>query len=130
MRDGFSSVTVQLWESNNYRPTQFTGSLPAAPKIIELYKRFQLIYQAIYQRHKRRSQLEVEVVGLNNVSHVDFSEVCQLLHEQINAWLNSNSFRPIDQQLRARLALDEEFQVVIETSDYLLRRLPWHLWNF
>ncbi len=32
--------------------------------------------------------------------------------------------------IRARLALDEEFQVIIETSDNLLRHLPWHLWNF
>ena len=130
MRDGFAPVTAQIWETNHSRPTQFTGSLPAAPQISESYKRFQLIYQAVYQRHKSRSQLQVEAVGLNNVGQVDFSDVCQLLYEQINAWLNSNSFRPIDQQLRARLALDEEFQVVIETSDYFIRRLPWHLWNF
>ncbi len=130
LSDGFSTVTVQLWETNNCRPMQFTGSLPAAPEIAQLYRRFQLIYQALYQHLKGRSLIEIEPVGLNNVSEVDFSDICQQLHDQINAWLNSNSFRQIDQQLRARLALDEEFQVIIETSNDVLRRLPWHLWNF
>ncbi|GAA6623681.1 CHASE2 domain-containing protein [Scytonema sp. NUACC26] len=130
LNDGFSIVTAQLWETNNEHPMQFTGSLPAVPEIAELEKRFQFIYQALYQRLRRRSQFEIETVGINNVGEVDFTDICQQLHEQINAWLNSNSFRPIDQQLRARLALDEEFQVIIETSDDQLQKLPWHLWNF
>ncbi|MEH1924335.1 CHASE2 domain-containing protein [Nostoc sp.] len=130
LSDGFSIVNAQLWENNNSRPMQFTGSLPAAPEIAELYKRYQLIYQALQQRFHGRALIEMESVGLNNISETDFTEVCQELHQQINSWLNSNSFHKIDQQLRARLTLDEEFQVIIETSDRLLRRLPWHLWNF
>ena len=130
LNDGFFPVTAQLWEANNSRPIKFIGSLPPAPKIAELYKRFQLIYQALHKRFVNRSRLEVESTGLNNVSEVDFSEVQEQLDEEINSWLNSDLFRPIDQKLREKLALDEEFQVIIEASDYLLQRLPWHLWNF
>ncbi|WP_375509745.1 CHASE2 domain-containing protein [uncultured Nostoc sp.] len=130
LNDGFFPVTAQLWETNNSRPIKFIGSLPPAPKIAELYKRFQLIYQALHKRFVSRSGLEVESTGLNNVSEVDFSEVQEQLYEAINSWLNSDLFRPIDQKLRETLALDEEFQVIIEASDYLLQRLPWHLWNF
>ncbi|BAZ50318.1 hypothetical protein NIES4103_29340 [Nostoc sp. NIES-4103] len=127
--DGFSSVTAQIWD-NKTRPIQFTGSLPAAPEISETYKRFKIIYQSLYHGIRRRSRLEIEDVGLTNVSEVDFTEVSQQLQEQINTWLNSNSFRSIDQQLRARLLLNEEIQIIIETSDSLLQKLPWHLWNF
>ncbi|MEH1919431.1 CHASE2 domain-containing protein [Nostoc sp.] len=130
LNDGFFPVTAQLWETNNSRPIKFTGSLPPAPKIAELYKRFQLIYQALHKRFVSRLGIEVESTGLNNVSEVDFSEVQEQLYEAINSWLNSESFRPIDQKLREKLALNEEFQVIIEASDYLLQRLPWHLWNF
>ncbi|MGF2034144.1 MAG: CHASE2 domain-containing protein [Nostoc sp. CmiVER01] len=130
LNDGFFPVTAQLWENNNSRPIKFTGSLPPAPKIAELYKRFQLIYQALHKRFVSRSGIEVESTGLNNVSEVDFSEVQEQLYEAINSWLNSDSFRPIDQKLREKLALNEEFQVIIEASDSLLQRLPWHLWNF
>jgi CHASE2 domain-containing sensor protein len=130
LNDGFSPVTAYLWETNNSRPIKFTGSLPPAPELAELYKRFQLIYQALHERLRNRLGIEVESTVLNNVSKVDFSEVQEYLYKAINSWLNSDLFRPIDQKLREELALDEEFQVIIEASDYLLRRLPWHLWNF
>ena len=130
LNDGFSPVTAYLWETNNSRPIKFTGSLPPAPEFRELYKRFQLIYQALNERLRSRSRMEAESTGLNNVSKVDFNEVQEDLYKAINSWLNSNLFRPVDQKLREKLALDEEFQVIIEASDYLLRRLPWHLWNF
>ncbi len=45
-------------------------------------------------------------------------------------WLNSTEFRKIDQQLRTQLKPSEEIRFIIETNDNLLRRLPWHLWNF
>ncbi|MBR8833334.1 MAG: CHASE2 domain-containing protein [Stigonema ocellatum SAG 48.90 = DSM 106950] len=129
LNDGFSPVTAQLWD-NNSRPIKFGGSLPPAPEIAELYKRFQLIYQALYQRLVSSSRIKVESTGLTNVSVVDFSEVQEQLYLAINSWLNSDLFRPIDQKLREKLALDEEFQVIIETSDTLLQQLPWHLWEF
>jgi CHASE2 domain-containing sensor protein len=130
LNDGFSPVTAQLWETNNSRPIKFGGSLPPAPEIAELYKRFQLIYEALYNRLVSRSRIKVDTTGLNNVSEVDFSEIQKQLCEVINSWLNSDFFRPIDQKLREKLALDEEFQIIIEVSDPLLQRLPWHLWNF
>lgn len=168
LSEGFPKVTTQLWETNNSRPTQFSGGLPSAPEINELYKRFQSIYKALYQSLRKRTSntlktkfkpdlksdfepdfetdfeadfetdfetdfeidLEIDREGLTNVSESDFAEVCNLLREQINAWLNSTLFRPIDQKLRSRLSLDEDFQVIIETNDHVIRRLPWHLWDF
>ncbi len=130
LKDGFSLVTAQYWETSNSRPTQFTASLPSAPEIAEIYKRFQLIYESLHGRMVKRSMIEMDSVGLNNVSEVDFGEVQQQLHSALNDWLNCNSFRSIDQQLRARLALDDELLVIFETSNNLLRQLPWHLWNF
>ncbi|OKH51642.1 hypothetical protein NIES2101_17905 [Calothrix sp. HK-06] len=130
LNDGFPLVTAQYWETSSSRPTQFTASLPSAPEIGEIYKRFQLMYESLHERMVKRSMIEIDSVGLNNVSEVDFGEVQQQLHSALNDWLNCNSFRPIDQQLRARLALDDELQVIFETSNYVLRYLPWHLWNF
>lgn len=48
----------------------------------------------------------------------------------INNWLNSEQFRDIDQQLRTHLERKDEIRLIIETGNDLLRRLPWHLWNF
>ena len=146
LNKGFPKVTVQIWQTNNSRPTQFSGGLPPAPKIYQLYQSFQSIYRALYQSLKKRDpdryqtqlesdieadlDFEIDEEGLTNISKLDFADVCNLLSEEINNWLNSALFRPIDQKLRARLSLDDDFQVIIETDDYIMRRLPWHLWEF
>ena len=128
LHNGFPTVTAQVWE--NEQPIKFTGCLPASPQIAELYKYWQLLYSAVYQRLDLNPRIEIEAGDVTNVSAVEFSHVCQRLSNELNIWLKSESFRHIEQQLRTCLHSDEEIRFVIETSDNLLKRLPWHLWQF
>ncbi len=136
IQDGFPTVTVQLGEADNPYQMKFTGSLPAAPEIAELYRNWQSLYSAFYQRLNLRlgveeiADFEIEEGYVTNVSEVDIKELSIRLAQTINAWLNSTEFRKIDQQLRTQLKPSEEIHFIIETNDNLLRRLPWHLWNF
>lgn len=131
LHNGFPAVTVQLWEDrSNPAPTKFTGSLPAAPKIAQLYQSWQLLYLALYQRLDLRPRIEIDNGDITNVSEVEFDDLCQQLADQINLWLNSESFRQIDRQLRTQLSAGDEIRVIIETNDRVLQRLPWHLWHF
>lgn len=130
LHNGFAAVTAQLWEDGDPRPMKFTGQLPAAPEIPELYRYWQLLYSALYQRLDLCPRIEIDAADVTNVSQVEFSDLCQRLADSINTWLNSEPFRNIDQQLRTLLDASEEICIIIETSDHLLRRLPWHLWKF
>lgn len=130
LRSGFINVTALLWEQNNLHPIKITGGLPAAPEISELYRHWQLIYSALYSGLNYAPRIRVEEKGLNHISEVELSSLSQQLEGKINAWLNSESFRNIDQKLRAHLNFSDEIRLIIETDDNLLRRLPWHLWNF
>src|SRR4028118_1702967 len=130
LHNGFPTVTAQLWESGNPQPMKFVGGLPAAPEIPELYRYWQLLYQALYRRLDWCPRLEINTGDVTNVSEVEFSDLCNQLQNSINAWLNSEPFRNIDQQLRTKLDCSSEVRLIIETSDNDLRRLPWHLWNF
>jgi WD40 repeat protein len=135
--NGFPRVIAQLWATDHSSPEQFIGSLPQAPSLIELLRNWQAIYKSICTRqHLRGStvseddELEIDSYGITNVSVVGFIEISQKLHESINEWLKSKEFLNIDRQLRAQLQPTEEIRVIIETNDNLLRRLPWHLWDF
>lgn len=130
LHNGFPAVTAQLWEHGNPRPMKFTGRLPAAPEIPELYRYWQLLYSALYQRLDLCPRIEIDAADVTNISQVEFSNLCQRLVDSINAWLNAEPFRNIDQQLRTLLDASEEIRIIIETNDRLLRRLPWHLWKF
>lgn len=130
LENGFGAVTGQLWEQSDPNPMKFTGRLPAAPEIPELYRHWQLLYKALYQRLDWCPRIKIQEADVTNVSEVEFSDLCQRLSNSINAWLNSEPFGNINQQLRTHLDRSEEIRFIIETNDNLLRRLPWHLWKF
>ncbi|MFB2770972.1 CHASE2 domain-containing protein [Pelatocladus sp. BLCC-F211] len=142
LKQGFPSVTAALWEDGNPIAMQFTGSLPAAPELWSLYKRWQLLYQLLYEALYPGSDwrnytddledidIEIDEEDVTNVSSIDFSNLCDDLHKQINSWLKSEPFRHIDQKLRTKLNPDDEIRLILATEDNQVRRLPWHLWNF
>lgn len=140
LQDGFPVVTSQLGESNYAYRMKFTGSLPPAPEIAQLYRNWQSLYSAFYQPlmlyrntedvEETDDILEIEEGYITNVSEVDIVSLCNQISESINAWFDSIEFRKIDRQLRTHLEPSEEIRFIIETDNILLRRLPWHLWSF
>ncbi|NJL10086.1 MAG: hypothetical protein HC908_07690 [Calothrix sp. SM1_7_51] len=108
---------------------EWRGSLPAAPDIVQLYRNWQILYDALYRRQGWSVRLEIKQSDVTNVSEVEFYDLCQQLTSRLNAWLNAEEFRQVDQKLRAYLNRHEEIRFMIATSNDLLRRLPWHLWN-
>ncbi|MBC6430110.1 CHASE2 domain-containing protein [Nostoc sp. HG1] len=127
---GFPDVTVQLGLTNDHWAIQFRGSLPAAPEIPQLYRNWQILYSALYRYYGWPVRLEIEETDVTNFSEVEFNDLCEELSFRINIWLNSEQFHKIEQKLRTQLNPNEEIRFMIATSDKLLRRLPWHLWNF
>jgi WD40 repeat protein/energy-coupling factor transporter ATP-binding protein EcfA2 len=139
LSSGFTRVTAQLWTAGYPHPEQFIGSLPPAPSLIDLYRNWQLIYKNLCSRKQLLSrsavdedddELEIDSAGITNVSQISFEEVCQQLQKGINTLLKSPDFINIELQLRSALNPSEDILVIIETSDRLLRRLPWHRWDF
>ena len=147
LNSGFSRVTVQLWVSGYSRPQQFVGSLPPAPILVKLYRTWQSIYTQLCTRlvdakefrkqpqyesieDDEDDELEIETEGITNISQFGFDEVCQNLKQNLNAWLSTPEFASIQLQLRSQLDRESEIQVTLETNDSLLRRLPWHCWQF
>ncbi|MHC5746736.1 MAG: hypothetical protein ACYTXT_33565 [Nostoc sp.] len=127
---GFPDIIVQLGLTNDHRAMEFRGSLPAAPEIPQLYRNWQILYSALYRYYGWSVRLEIEETDVTNFSEVEFHDLCQQLSSRINTWLNCKEFRKIDQKLRTQLNPNEEICFMIASDNYLLRRIPWHLWNF
>jgi CHASE2 domain-containing sensor protein len=130
LQNGFPSITAQLWENDNPYPMKFMGALPAAPDLGELYRRWQLLYSALYQRLDWFPRIEIDDADITNISYTEFSELCCKLSTRLNAWLDSEAFRNIDRELRTQLDPQAEICWIVETDDRQLLRLPWHLWKF
>ena len=152
LQHGFPFVSARLHLSG--RIMECSGSLPAAPKILEIYRRWQLLYELLYKARslKIRSLLHpglrtnydqsagidnddnddiyIEQADITHVSHTDFTDVCRELRQNLDYWLDSPDFRPIERQLRRQLEPQAEIYFIIQTDNYQLRRLPWYTWHF
>ena len=136
--DGFPVVTAGLWELTNPRPQQFVGNLPAAPNLVELYRNWRLMYQNLCDRLPASSirsfddddELEIEQSDTTNVSTVDFHDISEELQRSINSWLDSPGIIHLGRQLRAILNPADEIQIIIETQDNIIQKLPWHCGSF
>lgn len=57
LNQGFATVIVQFYDYSNPIPIQFIGGLPAAPELIEIYKRWQLLYLLLHEAFFPRQHL-------------------------------------------------------------------------
>jgi hypothetical protein len=95
LQTGFPDIKAHLWENDNPYPMKFMGALPAAPDLGELYRRWQLLYSALYQRLDWFPRIEIDDADITNISYTEFNELCCELSARLNAWLDSeaNSIR-------------------------------------
>ncbi|GAB1543497.1 hypothetical protein NUACC21_61720 [Scytonema sp. NUACC21] len=137
LQQGFPTVTAQFWESQELTPMQFAGSLPAVPSLDEIYQRWQLLYESLYNNLAwRRStvhpefEIDEEDGEPLNISYAEFQQVSQNFQAQLNRWLSSGSFFSIERKLRTYLTPNDEIRLIIVTPNRKVLKLPWCLWDF
>lgn len=121
-------TTLEIGAEKDRAATEVRGNLPANPQLATHYERWQSTYRSL--DNFRITPIGISIGGdrseqLNN---------CRLLEDQLsqqmNAWLNCDSFRPLKDKLLKQLTPDDTVRILIKTDDPWLRRLPWQLWDF
>ncbi|OKH53357.1 Chase2 sensor protein [Calothrix sp. HK-06] len=134
LQQGFSAVIAQLWLTDVSTPMQFTGELPAAPKLENLYQRWQQLYTALYGSLGWRSQqiggFEIEEEDVTHISQAEFEKLSQELKNSLNDWLNASTFLNIDRKLRTQLTPTDNIRLMITAESDQVLKLPWCLWHF
>ncbi|MEY3869096.1 MAG: hypothetical protein RLZZ338_2987, partial [Cyanobacteriota bacterium] len=128
---GFPSVTAQILTEGDRLPIQQNpGKLLPAPEIVEVYHHWQSQYNRFMEEHKKLSRMQKKPASVTNASELNLNQLSEQLEEKLNKWLNSEQFLPIDRILRERFNRSDEIQVIIQSENIDVRRLPWHLWDF
>jgi CHASE2 domain-containing sensor protein len=128
LESGFNPIIAEIIEPDGQSPIQLKGSLPPAPELAELHQKWQDLYSIRNQNQALRINV-LEPIGFR-YSEDEFRNVCERILQQLNEWLDSELFRPIDKELRTELSRTDNIQFIIETDNDQLRKLPWHLWTF
>lgn len=141
LEEGFSLITVQL-----DKKIQLTGNLNPAPQLIELYSRWQLLYQSFYEsrRFKIRNKslkrdileeendndFDIDDADITHISEEDFTGICEQIKNTLNDWLSDKNFLNIERKLRQNLSPNEEIRFILQSEDYQVKKIPWLLWQF
>jgi Pentapeptide repeats (8 copies)/CHAT domain len=123
-------VTLQISVDGLLPSTEQVGALPPAPSLLLHYDEWRSAY---HQCLHPTCRIKVTDTQITNVSRTDFLTDCTsaatLLQHQFNQWLNSEEFRPVKEQMLAKLDLLEPIRIVVQTDDSHLQRLPWSTWE-
>jgi len=104
-------VTLYIGDEGDRFHTSFDGKLPPEPQLPLLYGEWQSEYRSFFRLTLINKKAEELIKTLNN-------------------WLNSETFRPIKEKLLKELQANDTVQMIIQTEDPILRRLPWCQWDW
>lgn len=140
VEQGFAAVKAQIWSDGHSLPKNFPGKLPPQPKIPEIYQLWQGKHEHLRQLHKNqglkfritKKQGQVSQFSALETPQVkrDMKKLAKELEKQLDSWLNSEAFYPIQKKLRSQFTFTDRVRVIIQSEDSQVRRLPWHLWDF
>jgi uncharacterized protein YjbI with pentapeptide repeats len=125
LNQGFA-VSADIYCDGHRLPIQIEGNLPPQAKIFKSYQQ----WEKMYNIKNQNSRIKGREGQVTNFSIKKLTTLAEEVEAEVNNWLNSAPFNPIEQKLHDNLNFDDEVRVIVQTEDAFLRKLPWHRWKF
>lgn len=124
---GFA-VVLRIGHAGQSPHLEFRGRLPPAPDLPEFYHQWQTAYYH-WGNGCRWGNLRLEA---RLIPPEESGRGCQAATQAFEAsfrtWLDHPQIRDLREHILEGVGRDESAQLILQTQDGLLRRLPWHLW--
>nr|WP_199315952.1 CHASE2 domain-containing protein [Nostoc sp. PCC 7120 = FACHB-418] len=119
-------VTLQIGEENSRPESEVIGELPPEKELPLNFNCWQSIYRSLDFAARPKGLTKQKLLIANEQQCL---EAAQQLRDCFNYWLQSESFRPIREKWLEKLQTSDIIRVILQTQDYQLQKLPWHLWE-
>jgi branched-chain amino acid transport system substrate-binding protein len=120
-------LKLKIAEEGKPNSVEISGRLPATSEIPQQYYDWQTVYCSLQANW-------LIIIPQTQITHFSSKEACesaaQTFQKSFNQWLNQPSVRQLEWQLLQQVGQSEKVRFILQTQDSLLRRLPWHLWDF
>ncbi|WP_293341864.1 pentapeptide repeat-containing protein [Microcoleus sp. CAWBG58] len=127
LEQGFK-VTSQIWCDRHRYPIILTSNLPPKPELTQRYQQWQEMYKS--QIINQNSRIKINKAQITNFSKQELKNLATEVENDVQDWLRSPDFSQVEQALHDNLKYDGELRIIVQTEDNLLRKLPWHRWEF
>ncbi|GAB1541272.1 hypothetical protein NUACC21_39430 [Scytonema sp. NUACC21] len=120
-------IALEIGEENSRPQTEVTGELPPNIELPLNFNRWQAIYRSLDFSSAR--PIGLSKPRTQSLSISECLQAAQDLRDRLNCWLQSEVFRPIREKWLEKLLPSDKIRVILQTQDYQLQKLPWHLWE-
>jgi CHASE2 domain-containing sensor protein len=124
---GFS-VTLCLGDFAAPIHTKVTGKLPPNPALPLAYAQWRSHYLNLLSNPQFNSR-PICLPKASNSSPDDCQQAAQAVSQELNQWLRSPSFLSIWQTWLTKINPTDDLDVLLQTDNPQLQKLPWHLWD-
>ncbi len=131
LKKGFPHITAELKEGGK-TSYKFAGSLPPAPEVELMQRRWQSICFAT--QNNILSRIKFNPAGTRNFFEDNPKFIYQGLNEAMSLWLSSEEFYTgIEEKFRNEMnaigGRHQRFEVFLEIKDSEISNLPWDAWK-
>ncbi|MFN6559175.1 MAG: CHASE2 domain-containing protein [Nostoc sp. ChiSLP01] len=119
-------VTLQIGEENSRAETEVIGELPPDKELPLNFNTWQGIYRNLDFSARPKGLPKLQKVISTDAECL---QAAQKLRDRLNQWLQSETFRDIREKWLEKLQKSDQIRVILQTEDYQLQKLPWHLWE-
>lgn len=126
------AVTVEIGNIGLPSSASAIGVLGNEDEVVAAYQD----WQTTYQQYLLSCACRIDIADrqITNLSKLGSSIPCQAkaeyLNLKINQWLDSIDFRPIKDLMLQELHPDRSSQIILQTDNLHIRKLPFQLWSF
>ncbi len=129
-REGFR-VSVEIGEDGslaNFERSDNELRLPPIPTLPDIYQDWSNSYRSLdgHRIKPKKDQIvRVRFQSLKKECH----DKAEIIKQNFINWLQADSFRQVKDLCLTQLTPADEVRVIIRTTEFQLRQLPWHLWD-
>ncbi|WP_414619941.1 eIF2A-related protein [Calothrix sp. CCY 0018] len=127
---GFS-VSLEIGDDGKRGDVELSDNqlrLPPIPHLPDIYQEWCRSYRGL-----DGYRIKIKKDRISNVKFTSLKEDCRKKADNIKLnftnWLKADSFRRIKEECLINLSPDDEIRFIIRTTEFQLRKLPWHLWD-
>jgi tetratricopeptide (TPR) repeat protein len=138
-RSGFH-VTLEMGEDGKLPDLKMDSALPPNPELADRSRQHWEDYRHLGNAERTQSlyrhlgtDYRIKRLKVSYGGHINRIRECQESAKQLeaglNQWLKSESFQKIREEWRDFVRKHEEVRVLVQTTDSLIEKLPWHSWD-
>ncbi len=131
LESGFH-LAIEMGEDGQQPNLKLDSTLPSNPELAsDLKKHWNGTYRDLGHADRINRIKRPEVIYDGHLSRQ--IEACKAsareIEKQLNQWLRSQSFQKVREEWRSFVREHEDVRVLVQTTDRLTEKLPWHSWD-